>query len=603
MGSWILKSKGGASWTIERLPAIIGREGVPGLGAALSDPRVSRRHAEIFLDDEARLSARDLDSRNGTYLNGVRLRADMPISPGDVLRVGSTELRLTYSEGQSATARCDLAAEFGSLEDSETRAIPFDALTRRVAEAGTKGSQQKARVGTSAGVLYELARSVAGLRDVGELVDAAVAVTADLLGGEHVAIYEPDEDGLLAPASGAPGGRAGELRPDAPATSLIWRAMRLREAVMFDARRGGPHRSMSSASLQNLHIRSAIAMPLCVGNETTGVLYADTRQGQDPLDETALELMGAIALQAAASLQATRHHLEALETQAELDVANKRLREWGCDLERRVRERTLEIADKKREIETLLADKDDLLRMVAHDLRMPLTSVVGYAQIAEHDLDAGDLDAVRERIETILDVGRRSAYLLDDLLTAESIRSGTLAVEARAVRVDDLLRRTASTVEVEATDRGVAVAVVSGSDLPVAMLDPGRVSQILDNLTTNAVKALTRGGRVEIGARRDGSDLVLEVRDDGPGLDEATTARILGRSSRRLEAGRSGDSSRRGRRGAGFGLGLAIARKLTTLLGGELDVTTASDVGTTFAVRLPGAFDAGNAASREKRTG
>ncbi|MFC1708138.1 ATP-binding protein [Planctomycetota bacterium] len=580
MDEWVLTGHGGASWSLPYLPAVVGRQGSPGINVALLDARVSRRHAELREDGSGGVLLCDLGSRNGTYLNGRRIRQAEPVVEGDTIRIGSTELELAREVPGESTSRsaCDSAFDLGHV----TCSIPYEELAGLLAEEAKSAAKAGESGQAQMGLLYELGQSVAGLRDPKDIVDAVTSIASDLLRAERVGVYEASGDDELRRLFGIPGGPAEVFGPDSPAESVVRRALDLAEAVIYDRRR---RRAADPVWVRRVDsaIRSAVAVPLTVAHRTLGVLYAETRHRDRPLDSQSLELLGAIGLQAAASLEAARRFRDSERAQRELDEANSRLLEWSSELEHHVEERTREIALQKREIEELLANKNDLFRMAAHDLRSPLSSIVGYAQIAETDVELGDLDAAGESLATILALARRMAFLVDDLLTAESIRSGQIVVRRRPTDLSALLKRTVSSMSVQARERNVSLEAEVDCGTELASLDPDRVGQVLDNLVANAIKALSSGGRVLVRARRDGDAVLLEVEDNGPGLDQAQLAR-LGQVTHL--SGHDGA----GGRGTGFGLGLSIANKLAGLMGAHLTVVRSSDAGTTLVLRIDGAF-------------
>ncbi|MFC1706847.1 FHA domain-containing protein [Planctomycetota bacterium] len=593
-----LRGKGEASWPLAQLPILIGRHGADCLAVELADNQVSRCHAEIYRDTAGRLLVRDLGSRNGTYLNGRRISREEPLQLGDVVMIGSTELRVVRVRTLDETGpggRLRLRHDGGAAQ-----AVSYEALARSLAEEARAAARAGNRHHAQTGLLYQLGRCVAGLRDPEEIVDAVTGIAAELLGVEAVGVYEPTAAGELHRMAGSPGGSAEALDPGRAAELFISRVLRHQEAAIYDARTSGAADPLS-ASMKELSVRSAAAVPLCVGDGCIGVLYADSRVEEHPLDTFALELLGAIALQAAASLEAARQHQEAVDARHKLGKANVRLRSWNTELERRVEERTRETERQKEEIGELLQDKTDLLRMAAHDLRSPLQSLMVHVEFCKEELRLGNAEAAEKALEQVQTTVQRTAFFLDDLLTAEAIRSGRLEVQPRLVDVQVLLHRTLSNMSVQAAERGVTLHVETEQGLDLVQLDPDRVTQVLDNLVENAIRAFLGPGRIVLRGCRRSTELALEVCDNGPGLDE--------------ECRRWLESSRhvlplhgRGGRTQGFGLGLAIASKLTALIRGRLEVAQSSEAGTTLVLLIPDAFGdpratENNGAARAERIG
>jgi signal transduction histidine kinase len=553
----------------------------------LDDVRISRQHAEIDCDEEGRLFVSDLRSRNGTFVNGRRVRGKTYVQEQDILRIGTTELTVSRGHAGEATARGIVAPGF-VFEDRAIRGVSYDALITGFEELSEQVAQGGMPDLKKLDLCYQLGEHIAGLHTIPDLVDAITDLVAKAFGADHTAVFASDRTRLCR-MTGQPDGPAEALRPPSVPQLFIQRSQRLREAVLYDARRlaaEGEEVELVSASL--LTVQSAIAVPLCVGDHFMGVLYADTQRIGHFFDLRTIGRATLVGLQAAKALEAARRHNAALEAQRELTKVSGRLRVWNTEVERKLHQRSDEIDQQKVEITELLENKEDLLRMAAHDLRAPLASIVGYGQIAENDLDAGDLDAVRASLETVIATGRRLARFVDDLLTADSIRTGHLEVRRRDTDISDVIKHTVTTVAVQALERNVAVTRFVAPGVDVVYVDPDRINQVLDNLANNAVKALGRGGHVEIRAEREDDALVLSVEDNGPGLGASQRRRLMRVLGREVEAAAhviAGAVSSNG----GFGLGLVIASKLAQLMGATLRFHSTGK-GTTIVLHVPGAF-------------
>lgn len=251
-----------------------------------------------------------------------------------------------------------------------------------------------------------------------------------------------------------------------------------------------------------------------------------------------------------------------------------RLRDVRTTLEYELEERRkveLELRDTQRRMEGLLAAKDELITSVGHELRTPLTAVLGFAQMLRIG-DGVDMPAA-DRKEMVGFIAREAFELsgiIDDLLVAARIEIGKLEI----TRVPTSLRgQVAQVLEVwEAPEvRGVEVS----GDEAKASADPARVRQILRNLIANALRY--GGDHIEVRIGREGSEVSVEVSDDGPGLPENEWETIF-RPYYRFHSEISQPNS--------LGLGLTVSRGLAELMDGRLDYR--HDKGRSiFALRLP----------------
>lgn len=229
-------------------------------------------------------------------------------------------------------------------------------------------------------------------------------------------------------------------------------------------------------------------------------------------------------------------------------------------------------------LEITNAAKDRLLAEVSHDLRTPLNSMLGWAQLMRR---MANNVAVRERaLEAIERSGRAQAELIDRLLDFSRIAAGKLSVALESVDLVKVVETVAEAIEPVALARGVQLRVALPSEAVTVMADRLRLEQIASNLVMNAVKFSARSGEIVIHLElaTDGF-AVLEVRDNGLGIAPELLPTLFDRFSQGSQA----DASE------GLGLGLFIVRELVELHGGSIEVESAGiNCGSTFVVRIPG---------------
>jgi two-component system phosphate regulon sensor histidine kinase PhoR len=216
---------------------------------------------------------------------------------------------------------------------------------------------------------------------------------------------------------------------------------------------------------------------------------------------------------------------------------------------------------------------------VSHELRTPLTSIIGYVDVLLDDID-GLSEEVRHYLGTVQRNARRLHRLVDDLLST-ALQSVAAVHEVGPVSVSQLLRLSAVEAAKSAQAAGLSFVVIDDADDDELWSagDAERLSQVFDNLFSNAVKYTPTGGRVTCHMRREGEEAVICVSDTGRGIDAAEVDQVFGKFFRSTSV--QVDAI------PGVGLGLAITKAIVESHGGYISVTSEVGRGSTFEVRLP----------------
>ena len=218
----------------------------------------------------------------------------------------------------------------------------------------------------------------------------------------------------------------------------------------------------------------------------------------------------------------------------------------------------------------------DLLRSISHDLRTPLTSICGNADVMLEAGDALDGDARRRMLESVRDDASWLRGTVEDLLTVTRLEDGGIAPQADVELVDDLVEEALRHASAD-PDHGVSYEPPAEPLLVRA--DPSLVVQALVNLINNAVSHTPAGCSVTVGAAREGECVAIRVADDGPGIPDAEKGLVFDAFHT------SGDMLPDGTRSAG--LGLAVCRAVARAHGGSVSVRDREPHGTVFSLALP----------------
>lgn len=224
--------------------------------------------------------------------------------------------------------------------------------------------------------------------------------------------------------------------------------------------------------------------------------------------------------------------------------------------------------------------KDEFVLTASHELRSPLTSVQGFAELLM--LEREKLDPKQaETVEIILDNTRHLVRLLNDLLDLARSDAGRLAIKPTPVNVGALVEDAVRTMRAQTEAGGQSLSEEIEPGLPAVEADPDRIRQVLVNLLTNAHEYCPEGASIRVTAARIDAEVEIAVIDDGPGIPREQLEHIFERFTR----GDAGLTQHVG----GTGLGLAISKSLVELHGGAIAAESAPGGGSTFRVRLPAA--------------
>jgi signal transduction histidine kinase len=394
------------------------------------------------------------------------------------------------------------------------------------------------------GKLYELVVALSSARTPEDVASATARLATDAVGAVSSMIWMRDADGVLrAMGSSAPPDWTAEWMV-LPADGLPAHRVMATGKPIFVENPADYERVASSAferARDTGRLHAFAALPLAVGGKTAGVL-ALAFQGEHHFDLDECTFLAAIARSCEQALE--RSQLYANEAAARADA------------------------------ESGSRAKDEFLAMLGHELRNPLAPIVTALDLMRL---RGIAEGMRERAIIERQV-QHLTRLVDDLLDISRITRGKIelrrttgeliaAVEPAIDAIGPLVVQHRHQLEVDIPSTGL---LVDG--------DPARLSQIVRNLLTNAVKFTPAGGRISISARTAGDHVEMEVRDNGRGISDDLLPHVF---EPFIQGAQGAERS-----GGGLGLGLAIVKSLVELHGGTVAMTS-DPRGTRVTVRLP----------------
>jgi signal transduction histidine kinase len=230
--------------------------------------------------------------------------------------------------------------------------------------------------------------------------------------------------------------------------------------------------------------------------------------------------------------------------------------------------------DARRELREQNRLKDELISVVSHDLRTPLTSIMGYLELALAP-DTGARDA-RQFLEVVQRNTGRLHRLVEDLLFVSRVQSGKDALSIGVVEVAEIAEATVAAA-LPAAERAEVDVVCDIRCREQTLGDEHRIAEVLENLLSNALKFTPPGGRVAVWVGRVADALVIRVSDTGIGIAEDDRRHLFDRFFR--AAGAEGVP--------GAGLGLSIVKAIVEAHGGRVAVQSTVGSGTSFDVCFP----------------
>jgi PAS domain S-box-containing protein len=220
--------------------------------------------------------------------------------------------------------------------------------------------------------------------------------------------------------------------------------------------------------------------------------------------------------------------------------------------------------------------RDEVLGIVSHDLRNPISAIAMCARALEQTRS----DDAGKRTGLLVTIRESTVWmnrLIQDLLDVANIERGTLSLEIRDQEPAQLLLQARHMFDEEATGHGITLDVSVPTNLPLVAADGARVVQVLGNLLRNAIKFTPNGGRIVLAAEHRDRSIVFSVSDSGQGIPLANQARVFDRYWQASAGARAG----------GSGLGLSIAKGIVEAHGGTIWLASTPGRGSTFSLALP----------------
>ncbi|MBF8267684.1 MAG: Signal transduction histidine-protein kinase BarA [Dehalococcoidia bacterium] len=391
-------------------------------------------------------------------------------------------------------------------------------------------------------------------RDISDLAGLAASLTRTVtlaMQADWVVILLPNAqsgDFVVTPPGSEGGGTSPGISVKGNSSLAKWLA-RNESILRIQDLDGDPYLQAIGDSQRHSLVSSGaqLLLPMKSKGELTGILVLGHRLVDEDYSQADIQLLTTVTSQAATVIE------------------NSRL--YGLEMAR------------LQEMEELAKLKSTLLRTVSHELKSPVTAIKASIDLLSDS--QGGLDARQTtRLVRVLRSGvSRLERLVEESLDYTQMQSRQLELRLGPADIGKVVDEVVGLVEPSIRVKGQRIRVEVPEGLPMLLVDFQRIERILLNLLSNANKFTPSGGEIRVRLQREGSHIVIEVSDNGPGIPEEDQKHLFSEYYR--------GSNSDGQRNAGTGLGLAIAKYLVEMHGGKIGVRSKLGEGTTFSFTLP----------------
>ncbi len=517
-------------------PFVIGRssEQIP-----LTDNSASRRHAEVRPSNGTWVLV-DLNSSNGTYLNGQRIVAPTELKHGDQVKIGSTLLVFSGQEHVDSFTGARLIRDQVDLElNSPSGGSSILSSVDASQESVILQPPETADAVAAWNVVYKIAELIGTFDSVDAFLDrVAETLFEHLIVDRMVLLVRDPNSGDLHPQVVRYRTRDRGHRPKiVTSQTIINHVLKTREGVLCANAMSDDRFSAENLpdSIHRLGLRSIICVPIIARDQVYGIFHLDCSMSHHTYTQEQLRLVVSIGRLAALAMENIRF--------MDSRVKNERLAAAG-----------------------------EAVAYLSHYIRNILQGMQSGAEVVEMGIKRASLDSADHGWKLVRRNLDRIFMLAMDMLTFSKERQPRIEMAQLNKIVEDML----SLVQNRADEKSVML-LTDLEEMPSVPLDPEGIHQVVNNIVLNAIEALSSdGGRVMISThyRPDADEVLVSIADNGPGIPPGERERIF-------------DAFHSTKGHGGTGLGLAAAKKIVGELRGRIEVESTIGEGTTFHVRLP----------------
>jgi len=519
----------GHNFDIDHTPVLIGR-GSPDL--PLTDNTVSRRHAQLIKINGV-WTIQDMNSANGTYVNGVKFTTPMDLKQGDQIRCGAT--LIVFGGQKTSGVPGELGAslrldENGNIVESSIMAsVPSMEDSVVIAAPETSNAVDNLRL------LYELSTAISSVFDQQQLLETVMDMIFDNLPADRGFILLKENNGAKTNPCVVRYRSPKHTGEITISRTIVNYVMDKQEGVICTNAMRDP-RFAKGKSVHNYGIRSALCVPITARGKTIGVIHVDTTVATHTYAGEQLRLLTAIGLHTGMAIE------------------HARLFHAGVQAER-------------------LAAAGETVAYLSHGIKNILQGLQSASDTVEMGLNKNKIDTARKGWSILQRNLTKIQNLVLNMLAFTKPRIPNLAM----TQLNQIINETHEMVAGQADDKHVGLITDLDENLPSLPLDPDGMQQIALNLILNALDVVEPDhGVITIKTAYDDQthEAIMTIADNGPGIPPDKIDKIF-----------HAFVSSKGQ--GGTGLGLAVVKKIIQEHHGDISVTSDPNEGTTFTIKLP----------------
>jgi len=535
----------------------------------LNDISVSRKHAEIFIEGD-KFEIRDSGSKNGIYLNGSKIENSL-FELGDEIAIGDSIIRIVGEYEAKLVFSSDETSEF-NIQNAIIRSPKAISETEGfgIGQFDTIKDDLRWKLKTSKihDLEYLLKRNIQLHRfirmlnsevDLDHMMELCLDEIMNMVNAERGFLMLRNlETGDLEPKIVRASGD-----DIAISKTVINKVLEENVAILSsDAQRD--ERFEKASSLRLHQIKSIICAPLWIESDVIGVIQIDNSSHTNFFKEDDLALVSLLTNYAAISIR--KHELN-----------NKNI-ELIDRLEQKVRERTNElemslnkIKEQKEQLEKMNVLKTQLFHILNHDIRTPLSSVMGFVEILNSEKIGSINDKQKDYTNKVIKNTLKISKLIDNINRFGNLSSGDIVLQKRKI----LFKRWAEEIIKSFSENSLNINIEVEADDSLMINADIIIEQVIVNLLENSLKFGKENGKIVISLAEKGDNQVINVWDNGIGVEKNEIHKVFEQFYKIRK------------KDAGTGLGLAIAKYIVELHGGKISVESEVGKFTRFSVTLP----------------